>query len=82
MSSHNIGDLVRVRIFGLRPTGYGFSSYPYSSYGVIIGYGYSSYDESEGYYVFVQKTNKIEFFRESWIIKTFSTEENENESNV
>ena len=76
---YKIGELVKVRLFGTRIHTAHYLAYPYFSYGLVIAKGISSYDDKEGYFVFVQKIGKIEFFKVEWMKKVIG--EN-NESNV
>lgn len=80
---YKIGELVKVRLFGF---GIGIQrvshlSYPYFSYGIVLAQGLSSYDDKEGYFVFVQKLQKIEFFKVEWMKKVVLQGE-KNEPNV
>ena len=76
---YEIGELVKVRLFGTRIHTTHYLAYPYFSYGVIIAKGISSYDDKEGYFIFVQKLEKIEFFKIEWMKKITGEK---NESNV
>ena len=76
---YEIGELVKVRLFGTRIHKAHYLSYPYFSYGVIIAKGMSHYDDKEGYFIFVQKLEKIEFFKVEWMKKVTG---DKNESNV
>ena len=76
---YEIGELVKVRLFGTRIHTAHYLSYPYFSYGVIIAKGISSYDDKEGYFVFVQKLEKVEFFKIEWMKKVIGEK---NESDV
>ena len=69
IDEHEIGDLVKVRLFGTRIHKAHYLAYPYFSYGIVIAKGVSSYDDKEGYFVFVQKLEKIEFFKIEWMKK-------------
>ena len=66
---YEIGELVKVRLFGTRIHTAHYLAYPYFSYGIIIATGISNYDNKEGYFIFVQKLQKIEFFKVEWMKK-------------
>jgi hypothetical protein len=66
---YTIGELVEVRLFGETFREGDVFTCSYVSYGIIINFGLSPYDSQEGYYVFVQKTSKIKFYKPSWIKK-------------
>ncbi len=76
---YQIGKLVKVRLFGSRIHTAHYLAYPYFSYGIVIAKGASSYDDKEGYFIFVQKLEKIEFFKVEWMKKVIGEK---NESNV
>ena len=66
---YEIGELVKVRLFGTRIHTAHYLAYPYFSYGLIVAKGISRYDDKEGYFIFVQKLEKIEFFKVEWMKK-------------
>ena len=72
---YEIGELVKVRLFGTRIHTAHYLAYPYFSYGLVIAKGISSYDDKEGYFIFVQKLEKIEFFKIEWIKKVLDNKE-------
>ena len=81
---YKVGELVKVKLFATRiRRSFAKSAmfYPYSSYGIVIAEGLSYYDDKEGYYIYVQKLEKIQFFRKEWIKKVESQGE-KNEPDV
>ena len=78
---YKVGELVKVKLFGTRVRKTYTFSYPYASYGIVIAEGLSHYDNKEGYFVYVQKLGKIQFFKPEWMKKIESQGDND-ESNV
>ncbi len=78
---YKVGELVKVKLFGTRIRKTYAFTYPYASYGIVIAEGLSHYDDKEGYYVYVQKLGKIEFFKVEWM-KKVKSQGDKNESNV
>jgi len=79
--TYEVGELVKVKLFGTRIRKTYAFTYPYASYGIVVAEGMSHYDNKEGYYVYVQKLEKIEFFKIEWMKKVKPQGKN-NESNV
>jgi hypothetical protein len=74
-NEYEIGELVKVRLFGTRIHTKHYLAYPYFSYGLVVAKGISSYDDKEGYFVFVQKLEKVEFFKIEWMKKVIDNKE-------
>ena len=55
---YEIGELVKVRLFGTRIHTAHYLAYPYFSYGVVIAKGASSYDDKEGYFIYWLKNQE------------------------